>query len=369
MNVFDRILLILASACLSLIGIIFFSGELSSKYTTPDPQSQDIKVKKEKNSTVKTDQQNDMIIYSQEIEEAISTYFQKLKSNPEIDEEEKRLVDEVFPEADNSPAPTPSKKPQKVKRKETKANYIEYTVRKGDSLWRLSSKFKIPLYTIISANPHKSKQIIHPGDRLKIPTQKGLVYKVKKGDSLSQIAKKYKTNAANVRKINNLTSSRLRAGQTLFLANVKPRPRIRYKYTNQFVWPLKGRVTSGYGWRKHPLFKKRHFHEGIDIGAQRGTKIRAIAKGVVIHSGKSGGYGRLVMLRHKNNYISVYAHCSKIYTKVGRVVNKGQIIAKVGSSGASTGSHLHFEIKRYKKRINPVVALKRKIRIATTSGQ
>ena len=75
----------------------------------------------------------------------------------------------------------------------------------------------------------------------------------------------------------------------------------------------------------------------------------------------------MIILRHKDGYISAYAHCARIYVKRGRVIKKGQIIASVGSSGASTGSHLHFEVKRYKKRINPVIALRRKVKVAVTS--
>ena len=305
--------------------------------------------------------------------------FKNSKKSPEIDEEEKRLVDEVFSEkADtlkNISDANPSKeiksseeKPKKKKKKKKKKNYIQYTVKKGESLWRLSNKFNVPLYTIISANPHKSNQIIYPGDKLKIPARKGLVYKVKKGDSLSRIAREYKTNISRIWKTNGLTSSRLKVGQKLFLADVKPKPKQRYKYIKRFIWPFKGKITSGYGWRRHPIYKKKHFHEGIDIGARKGTRIRAIAKGVVIHAKKSGGYGRLIILRHKDGYISAYAHCSRIFARKGQLVRKGQVIASVGSSGVSTGSHLHFEIKHHKKRINPMMALRKKVRVAVPSG-
>ena len=369
MNLIDRSLLILASACLSLISIIILSGELNSRYTSPKPKIQ--KVDEDRVSDKKNDQ---MIIYSQEIEEAIKTYFRELKKSPEIDEEEKRLVDEVFSEKANTlkniSDVEPPKEIESSKKKPGKENknYIQYTVKKGESLWRLSNKFNVPLYTIISANPHKSNQIIHPGDRLKIPTRKGLFYKVKKGDSLFRIAKEYKTNIRHIWKINNLASSRLRIGQTLFLPDVKPKPRLRYRYIRRFIWPIKGKITSGYGWRKHPLYKKKHFHEGIDIGAKKGTNIRAVAKGVVIHANKSGGYGKLIILRHKDGYISAYAHCLKIFARKGQLIRKGQVIASVGSSGTSTGSHLHFEIKHRKKRINPIVALRKKVRVPVPFG-
>ncbi len=353
MNLLDRILLVLASLCLSAIFVIFFSGELSSNYSSKKLSS----TKSEKKSS-----KDKMVIYGQEIEKAINQYFRTLKENPEIDEEEKRLVNDIIFESNKIQKLT--KKIELSEPKKSKNNlFINHVVEKGESLWRISNKYNVPLYTIISANPKKTNQVIHQGDILSVPTKKGIVYKVKKGDSLSKIAKIYKISTQNIKKINKLTSSRIGLGKNLFLPDAKPLPVIKYTYQNKFIWPVRGRVTSRYGWRIHPISKNRHFHRGVDISAKRGTNIRAIAKGVVIYSDKSGGYGRLVILRHSQNYLSAYAHCSRIYVKKGKVVRRGQRIAKVGSSGLSTGSHLHFEVKHYHKNTNPIIALRKKIKI------
>ena len=305
--------------------------------------------------------EDEMIVYSQEIDDVIHRYFRTLKSNPEIDEEEKRLVDDIFPEAEDGQtgrrgSSTPSKKA-------SKKPIVSHVVRKGESLWRIANQYGVPLYTILSANPKKAQQIIHPGERLRIPTRKGIFYKVKRGDNLSKISRRYKISVKSIQKENKINAHRIRPGDQIFLPGAQPLPPVRYKYKNRFIWPVKGRITSRYGWRRHPLSRNRHFHQGIDIGAKQGTRIRAAAKGVVIHSGKSGGYGRLIILRHNQGYLSAYAHCSKIYVKKGTVVKQGQMIARVGASGLATGSHLHFEIKRYQKNLNPVLALRKKIKI------
>ena len=120
-----------------------------------------------------------------------------------------------------------------------------------------------------------------------------------------------------------------------------------------YIWPAKGVFTSGYGWRWGRM------HKGIDIAAPVGTPIVAVADGQVISAGwNSGGYGNLVKIKHFNGSISLYAHNSKILVRNGEWVKQGQQIAKMGSTGFSTGPHLHFEIHtKGKKAVNPVALL------------
>ena len=362
MNFLDRILLVLASLCLSSIFVIFFSGELSSTYSSNTSKKVKQDIAKLNQSSKNAVHKDEMIIYSQDIDAVIKQYFHTLKNNPEIDEEEKRVVNDVILNTSTQQeVNTPQNSHQSRDAKEK--NFINHVVQKGESLWRISTKYHVPLYTILSANPRKRDQIIHPGDHLTIPTKIGIAYKVKRGDNLSRISKKYKISIKKIRNTNKMNSYILHQGQTIFLPNAKPLPIIRYKYRNQFLWPVKGKITSRYGWRKHPVLRHKHFHQGIDIGAKQGTRIKAVAKGVVIYASKSGGYGRLVILRHKQNYLSAYAHCSKLYVRKGKTVKRGQVIAKVGSSGLATGSHLHFEVKRYQKNVNPILALRKKVKV------
>ncbi len=361
MRIIDRILLILASFCLSSILIIIFTGKISSNHSALPIQSNK-EIKKEVHSS--GSETDDMIVYSQEIDETISKYFQSIRENPEIDEEEKRLVEDIM-EGNESKKEIKDRSSQEIKKshKKLKSGIIRHVVRKGESLWRLSNKFNVPVYTIVSANPSKAKQVIHPGDKLEIPLITGIFYKVKKGDYLGKIASRFKINVFNIKLENRLKSSLLKKGQKIFLPGAKPPREILYKSKSLFSWPLRGKITSYYGWRIHPIHRKKHFHAGVDIAAKSGSRIRAIAKGVVIYSGKSGNYGNTIILRHKNGYMSVYAHCSRIYAKKGLAVKRGQVIGLVGASGLVTGSHLHFEMKRYKKPLNPITALKKKIKV------
>ncbi|GEM_PF-351029 len=113
-----------------------------------------------------------------------------------------------------------------------------------------------------------------------------------------------------------------------------------------FVWPVKGFITSNYGYRVHPIRGTVIFHSGIDIAAMYGAPICATASGIVIYAGWYGGYGNAVIVDHGNGYSSLYAHCSTIFVGRDQSVAQGNIIASVGSTGMSTGPHVHFEIRQ-----------------------
>jgi len=119
------------------------------------------------------------------------------------------------------------------------------------------------------------------------------------------------------------------------------------------IWPVFGRIRSNFGYRTHPFTGKRQFHKGIDIPAWLGAPVKAAADGVVFYKGWYRGYGLLIALDHGHGYTSVYAHCSKLTANRGQLVKKGETIANVGSSGISTGPHLHFEIRRWGKAVSP----------------
>ncbi|MGG6294765.1 murein hydrolase activator EnvC family protein [Leptolyngbya sp. AN02str] len=124
--------------------------------------------------------------------------------------------------------------------------------------------------------------------------------------------------------------------------------------TGIFSIPTEGRLTSNFGYRVHPILGKRRFHAGIDFGAPQGTTIRAADTGVVIYAGWYGGYGRSVIIDHGNRISTLYAHSSRIFVAEGQRVERGQAIAAVGSTGFSTGPHLHFEVRRNGEPVNPI---------------
>lgn len=124
--------------------------------------------------------------------------------------------------------------------------------------------------------------------------------------------------------------------------------------------PVNGVVSSGYGMRKHPLYGDIRFHRGIDIAAPEGTDIYPIRAGKVIFSGEQGGYGNVVLIDHGDGYITRYAHNKLNLVRTGDYVDTDTVIAKVGSTGLSTGPHLHFEVRYNGEPIDPatLVAMK-----------
>lgn len=118
-------------------------------------------------------------------------------------------------------------------------------------------------------------------------------------------------------------------------------------FAGGFVMPVSGRITSGFGNRMHPILGYKRMHTGVDIAAPTGTPIHAAAAGVVFSAGRRGGYGNCIILVHGSGISTLYGHCSRIAVSAGHEVKKGQVIGYVGSTGLSTGPHLHFE-----KRVN-----------------
>ena len=127
--------------------------------------------------------------------------------------------------------------------------------------------------------------------------------------------------------------------------------------TGQLMYPTIGEVTSNFGWRVHPILGTERFHAGIDFGAEYGSLIYASARGRVIYADWYGGYGNSVIIDHGNGMTTLYAHCSELYVKDGDVVERGQPISAVGSTGFSTGPHLHFELRANGEPVDPAAYL------------
>jgi murein DD-endopeptidase MepM/ murein hydrolase activator NlpD len=122
-----------------------------------------------------------------------------------------------------------------------------------------------------------------------------------------------------------------------------------------FIWPASGPVTSGFGWRIDPIFHRRALHTGIDIAASWGTPVAAAQAGTVLYVGWMTGYGNVVVLDHGGGVSTVYAHLSSYAVQPGEAVARGQVIARVGSTGWSTGPHLHFEVRQDGQPTDPLV--------------
>lgn len=181
------------------------------------------------------------------------------------------------------------------------------------------------------------------------PESHAAYHVVAPGENLYRIGLRYGVPAAVIARANGISDvTQLSVGQRLLIPGIRgsrasdssPSAMARYDGPLRFRWPLKARLTSRFGQRgSRP-------HEGIDLGAPPGTPIFAAEAGRVIHSGRFGAYGKVVILKHAGAYRSVYAHARKLFVAKGDFVERGQKIAEVGATGRATGPHLHFEIRR-----------------------
>jgi len=246
---------------------------------------------------------------------------------------------------------------------------VNYTIVKGDTLWSISQRYDLKMISIISVNNLKEISRLSIGQKLKLPitnmdiakaegynleaTAEEIIYDVKKGESLWSISRDYNVKLESIIAANSITdASKIFAGQQLRIPNVTGS---RSNISN-FIWPVRGRVTSPYGMRV--LNGRKEFHSGIDIGGPIGTNIIAAESGRVSYAGYMRGYGNVIILSHEGGYSTVYAHNSVNLVKKGQYIKKGSVIAKVGRTGNATGPHLHFEVRLMGKPLNPLLYLK-----------
>lgn len=147
------------------------------------------------------------------------------------------------------------------------------------------------------------------------------------------------------REIQAKIQSYIRAKEELARANrpgdMPPLP----SHSGRFQWPVRGKITSPFGTRVHPIFKTKTVHTGIDISAPNGTPVKAAGTGDVLYSGWLRGYGQIIIMDHGGGYSTVYAHLSRISVSEGQRITAGQVIGNVGDTGVTTGAHLHFEVR------------------------
>lgn len=253
---------------------------------------------------------------------------------------------------------------------------VTYKVAKGDSLLKIAHRYNTTVAQIQQDN-EMNGTMVKVGQEIKVSPNKKLYrlvktekttpekkvtvvsHRVKSGESLSLIARKYQTTISAIVAENNMSNTVVMAGQTL---KVPTQGRYKVAQSSKAVrasWkmPVRGRLSDKYGWRKHPVYRKRLFHAGIDIAAPKGTPIAAVQSGKVIYAGRRAGYGNLVIVSHANGMSTRYAHCSSILVKKGQNVRAGQLLAKVGATGVATGNHLHFEVRKNGKTQNPLTYL------------
>lgn len=250
----------------------------------------------------------------------------------------------------------------------------EYKVQNGDTLSSIAKKFGISEDTIKWANNLDNVNQIKPGEKLKILPVTGVAHTVKSGDTVDSVAKKYQAEAQSVVDFpfNDVPDDfKLHEGQNLIIPDGQPpevkapaRSRSQPQYLAQgpaspvfsagggaqFVWPTNGGVTQRFAW----------YHPGVDIANRAAPAVAAGDGGTIVVAGwpDGYGYGNRVVIDHGNGYRSLYAHLSNIYVSVGQNVSRGQVIGQMGSTGRSTGTHLHLEIHYKGVPVNPLSILK-----------
>lgn len=250
-----------------------------------------------------------------------------------------------------------------IEKQPTNQQISVYTVREGDTLSGIAKMFDVTVNTILGANDIKGG-VVHPGETLIIFPIPGLEHKVVKGDTLASLAKKYNSDAHGIALYNGLADDEsLTVGDSIFIPNgespakasptktIKPNTTKNSRSTEPylggsgpalsgyFAWPVAGGIIT----------QRLHGWNGVDIGAPKGTSIYAAAAGTVIiangNGAWNGGYGSYVVIQHDNGVQTLYAHMSKVLTRPGARVDQGDVIGKIGSTGKSTGPHLHFEVR------------------------
>ncbi len=265
---------------------------------------------------------------------------------------ERHLEEIIF--GDEEPAPTKNAKKQMFQSK--KIEYSNYRVKSQETMESIAKKFGLKEDSIILCNNLKKKKELVAGDLLIIPNQDGREIKVLKNDSIYKIANRYGCEWEDIADINNLQSEKLLVGQKLFIpkSGMTKYEKDQY-FGNYFVWPANSKyITSPFGPRTDPINGKKSFHSGLDIRGAVGDPTYVTKDGVVINTGVSRVYGNYIEVRHTNNLITKYAHLSKIDVKKGDSVTQGQVIGKIGNTSRSTGPHLHFEIRKNGKLIDPL---------------
>ncbi len=256
-----------------------------------------------------------------------------------------------------------------------RSEIIEYEVKSGETISQISQKFDIDTNTIKWANDITSDSI-KPGQILKILPVSGVSHQVKSGDTLESVAKKYTAESQAILQypFNDVPDDfKLKIGQVLIVpdgtppetklpAKIKPVPQYLAKSGpagptfnapggGNFIWPTVAQMISTYfAW----------WHPGIDMSNRAGPAVVASDGGTVIVAGwpDNYGYGNRVVVDHGNGYQSLYAHLSNIYVSNGQRISRGQTVGQMGSTGRSTGTHLHFEIHYKGIAVNPLAILK-----------
>ncbi|MDR0403098.1 MAG: M23 family metallopeptidase [Treponema sp.] len=238
-------------------------------------------------------------------------------------------------------------------------SWENYTVRQGDTVEGISRRFGLSLDAIIASNNIRNvRRGLIAGEKIRIPNMDGIPYTVKAGDNFNKIAASMDVPLEAVLDANDIQSGAISPGTVLFIPGARMKSEdLRQALGELFIYPVQGRITSAFGWRIDPFTRTRLYHAGMDLSSRAGTPVKAAAAGRVSATGYNAVYGNFVIVTHNGVYQTMYGHLSKILVSRGRYVGQGDIVGQVGSTGRSTGPHLHFAVYKNERAINPLEIL------------
>jgi murein DD-endopeptidase MepM/ murein hydrolase activator NlpD len=239
-------------------------------------------------------------------------------------------------------------------------SWSSYKVKRGDSVSRIALNHGISMDAVIACNNIANARRLREGEILRIPNMDGIPHTVKKGDSLSRISSSFKVPLEAILDANDIQSDDISQGTVLFIPGARMKDEeLKLALGEFFIYPIRGRLTSPYGWRDDPISGVRRFHAAVDLGSPTGTVVKAAMDGRVSATGFNATYGNYIILIHGGGFQTMYAHLSVISVNKNDAVNQGSKIGEVGNTGYSTGSHLHFAVFKNGKAVNPLDYLHR----------
>ena len=237
--------------------------------------------------------------------------------------------------------------------------YTSYRIRKGDMIGVIAERFGLTQDTLISINNIRQTRRIQIGEYIKVPSMPGILYTTKKdGETAASVAEKYQVSAQKTAAVNHLhEQGSLAAGTSLFVPDAFMDWVTRQEINGDlFRRPLRARyyVSSSFGWRRSPFTGKRTFHNGVDMASPAWTPVYAALAGTVTAAGFHSVYGNYVIVAHHSGYRTLYGHMVGIKARKGQSVDTRTVLGWVGTTGLSTGPHLHFSVFKYGSAVNPV---------------
>jgi len=238
--------------------------------------------------------------------------------------------------------------------------YNSHIMKSGDNISTLAINYGLNQDSIVSINKVTNSRLLQVGKVLKIPNQDGIIHTVRNGENLSAIAERYKVEQGSIQSINELFSEKVVNGTDLFIPGAKlDWSRLQEINGDLFIWPIHGAITSYYGYRRNPFNQsRRQFHSGIDLRGNRGDPVRAAMAGRISSVGYDNVFGNYVIINHHSGYRTLYGHLSRIRTRTGAYVAQGERIGDIGSTGLSTGPHLHFTVYKNGVTVNPLALMR-----------